>query len=33
MIAGQWRVVDGAPVGLDVAALKAAHSEAARRFL
>lgn len=33
MIAGQWRVVDGAPVGLDLAALKAAHSGAARRFL
>ncbi len=33
MIAGHWRVVDGTPVGLDAAALKAAHSEAARRFL
>jgi 8-oxoguanine deaminase len=33
MIAGQWRVVDGAPVGLDVAALRAAHGGLARRFL
>ncbi len=32
MIAGQWRVVDGAPVGLDLAALVAEHREAARAF-
>src|SRR5271167_478483 len=29
MIAGAWRVVDGAPVGLDLAALMAEHREAA----
>jgi 8-oxoguanine deaminase len=33
MIGGNWRVVDGMPVGLDVARLRAAHGEAARRFL
>jgi len=33
MIGGEWRVVDGLPVGVDVAALRAAHGEAARRFL
>lgn len=32
MIAGQWRVVDGAPVGIDVAELVARHTAAARRF-
>ena len=32
MIAGRWRVVDGAPVGLDLAALIAEHREAARDF-
>jgi len=33
MIGGNWRVVDGMPVGVDVQALRAAHGEAARRFL
>src|SRR5580698_2340480 len=32
MIAGQWRVIGGAPVGLDLAALVAEHKEAARAF-
>ena len=32
MIGGQWRVVDGAPVGLDLAALCAEHRDAARAF-
>lgn len=32
MIAGQWRVVDGAPVGLDIARLRAEHGAAARRL-
>lgn len=32
MVAGRWRVVDGAVPGLDVAALRAAHSAAARRY-
>jgi 8-oxoguanine deaminase len=32
MIAGQWRVIEGAPVGVDVAALVAEHKEAARAF-
>jgi 8-oxoguanine deaminase len=32
MIAGAWRVVDGAPVGVDVAALMAEHRAAAREF-
>ena len=32
MIAGRWRVVDGAPVGVDLAALIAEHREAARAF-
>ena len=32
MVAGQWRVVDGAIPGLDVAALIAEHSKAARIF-
>jgi 8-oxoguanine deaminase len=32
MVAGQWRVVDGAPVGVDLAALIAEHKEAARAF-
>ena len=32
MIAGEWRVVDGAPVGLDLAALIAEHKAAARDF-
>jgi 8-oxoguanine deaminase len=33
MIGGQWRVVDGAPVGVDVARLRREHGEAAKRFL
>lgn len=32
MVAGQWRVVDGAIPGFDTAGLIAAHSAAARRF-
>ena len=32
MIAGQWRVIEGAPVGVDVAALVAEHKQAARAF-
>ena len=32
MVAGQWRVIDGAIAGLDVAALIAEHSKAARIF-
>jgi len=32
MIAGEWRVIDGAPIGLDVGALMAEHNEAARDF-
>ncbi len=32
MIAGQWRVVDGRPVGLDLDALIAEHKRAARDF-
>ena len=32
MVAGAWRVVDGAPVGVDLAALIAEHRAAARDF-
>jgi 8-oxoguanine deaminase len=32
MVKGAWRVVDGAPVGLDLGALMAEHREAARDF-
>jgi 8-oxoguanine deaminase len=32
MIAGTWRVADGAPIGLDLAALIAEHTQAARDF-
>jgi hypothetical protein len=32
MIAGEWRLIEGAPVGLDVEALMAEHREAARDF-
>ena len=32
MVGGVWRVVDGAPVGLDLAALVAEHRQAARAF-
>jgi 8-oxoguanine deaminase len=33
MIAGDWRVVDGAPLGVDVARLRWEHGEAAKLFL
>jgi 8-oxoguanine deaminase len=33
MVAGHWRVIDGNPIGIDVAALRAAHGAAARVFL
>jgi 8-oxoguanine deaminase len=33
MVAGEWRVADGQPVGADVARLRAEHGEAAKRFL
>jgi 8-oxoguanine deaminase len=32
MVAGRWRVIDGAPVGLDLAALMAEHHAAAAAF-
>src|ERR1700677_4380255 len=32
MIAGEWRVVDGGPIGLELPALMAEHREAARDF-
>ncbi|KQT85198.1 8-oxoguanine deaminase [Aurantimonas sp. Leaf443] len=32
MVKGRWRVLDGAPVGIDVARLRAEHGAAARRF-
>ncbi len=32
MVAGQWRVIDGAVIGLDMAALRAEHGAAARRL-
>jgi 8-oxoguanine deaminase len=32
MVAGRWRVIDGAVPGLDVAALRRAHGLAARRY-
>jgi 8-oxoguanine deaminase len=32
MVNGVWRVVDGAVVGLDLAALLAEHRQAARKF-
>jgi 8-oxoguanine deaminase len=32
MIAGEWRVIDGAPVGVDLAKLIADHTQAARHF-
>ncbi|MBO0905287.1 8-oxoguanine deaminase [Jiella sonneratiae] len=32
MVAGNWRVVDGLPLGVDVSALRAAHGQAATRF-
>ena len=33
MIAGEWRVIDGVPVGVDVEGLRFEHGKAARRFL
>ncbi|SON57494.1 8-oxoguanine deaminase [Hartmannibacter diazotrophicus] len=33
MVAGQWRVTDGAPLGVDVARLRYEHGEAAKKFL
>lgn len=33
MVAGRWRVVDGAVPGLDIAALRRAHGMAARRYV
>ena len=33
MIAGEWRLVDGAPVGIDLARLRAEHGKAATAFL
>jgi len=33
MLAGVWKVEDGAPVGIDVERLRVEHSTAARRFL
>jgi 8-oxoguanine deaminase len=32
MVAGQWRVIDATPVGVDLAALRAEHGRAAQRF-
>ena len=32
MIKGEWRVVDGAPLGADIARLRAQHGKAAERF-
>jgi 8-oxoguanine deaminase len=33
MVKGQWRVVDGMPVGVDVARLRREHGAAAKAFL
>jgi 8-oxoguanine deaminase len=33
MIAGNWKVVDGMPLGIDVAKLRAEHGAAAKAFL
>lgn len=33
MVGGHWRVIDGNPIGIDVAELRAAHGAAARAFL
>ena len=33
MIAGEWRVIDGQPEGVDVAKLRHEHGEAAKAFL
>jgi 8-oxoguanine deaminase len=33
MIKGEWRLVDGAPIGVDIARLRSEHGKAAERFL
>ncbi len=33
MVAGHWRLIDGAPVDVDIPALRVAHQQAARLFL
>lgn len=33
MVAGQWRVIDGQPLGIDVARLRAEHGAAALKFI
>ena len=33
MIGGAWKVIDGLPIGIDVARLRMQHGEAARRFI
>jgi 8-oxoguanine deaminase len=33
MVAGNWRLIDGAPIEVDIPALRFAHQQAARRFL
>lgn len=33
MVKGQWRVVDGLPLGVDIKRLRAEHGAAAKRFL
>jgi len=33
MINGEWRLVDGAPLGVDVARLRAQHGKAAKSFV
>jgi 8-oxoguanine deaminase len=33
MVGGRWRVIDGQIEGLDVAALIAAHNQAARQLI
>jgi 8-oxoguanine deaminase len=33
MIGGEWRVVDGMPLGIDIHQLRAQHGRAAEAFL
>ena len=33
MIAGEWKVIEGMPIGIDIDALRRAHSAAAQRFV
>ncbi len=33
MVAGQWRVTDGQPIGVDLTALRRAHGDAAKLFI